>query len=63
MTIPTHPLLAQLDHAISIAQEQRCKKIILETARAKRFYLKHGFEHVGTPTERGIELYIMGLAL
>lgn len=52
-----------LDHAIEIAQAQMCKKIILETARAKRFYLKHGFEQLGIRTERGIELYIMGLEL
>ena len=50
-----------LDHAIHIAQRELCHVIILETARAKRFYLRHGFELVGTRCERGIELYVMQL--
>ena len=50
-----------LDHAIDIAQREQCNAIILETAHAKRFYLRHGFELVATRNQRGIELYVMQL--
>ena len=54
----------QLLHAaIEIARRERCTQIILETARAERFYLRHGFTKIGERQQRGILLHIMGLML
>ncbi|MEM7537543.1 MAG: N-acetyltransferase [Chloroflexota bacterium] len=48
-----------LDHAIEIAQREGCTHIILETARAQRFYLRHGFTVVSERQQRGIVLTVM----
>ena len=52
-----------LDCAIGIARQEGCRQIILETAHAERFYLRHRFRRVGARTERGIRLAIMVLDL
>ena len=52
-----------LDYAISVARREGCTQIILETAHAERFYLRHRFRRVGERTERGIRLAIMVLEL
>ena len=48
-----------LDEAIAIARREGCEEIILETAHAARFYLRHGFAKVGERQQRGIILHIM----
>ena len=52
-----------LDHAIAVAQQEGCRQIILETAHAERFYLRHRFRRIGERTERGIRMAIMLLEL
>ena len=52
-----------LNAAIEIAHREQCTQIILETARAERFYLRHGFTKIGERQQRGILLHIMGLTL
>jgi len=52
-----------LNHAIKIAKQQDCNQIILETAQARAFYLKHGFEIIGQRTQWDIRLDIMRLNL
>ena len=54
---------ALLDSAIAIARQEGCRQIILETAHAERFYLRHRFRRTGSRTERGIEMAIMVLDL
>ena len=48
-----------LDAAFAIARREGCRGIILETARAQRFYLRHGFETIAQRVQRGIPLYVM----
>ena len=48
-----------LDAAFAIARREGCRGIILETARAQRFYLRHGFETVAERSQRGIPLFVM----
>jgi ribosomal protein S18 acetylase RimI-like enzyme len=52
-----------LDCAIAIGRREGCVQIILETAHARRFYERHGFEKVGERRQRGIHLQIMRLKL
>lgn len=52
-----------LDSAVAIARREGCRQIILETARAERFYLRHRFRRTGVRIERGIEMAIMVLDL
>ena len=52
-----------LDSAIAIARQEGCRQIILETAHAERFYLRHRFRRIGARTERGIRMAIMVLDL
>lgn len=52
-----------LAHAVAIARREACLQIILETARAEQFYLRHGFRRVHERTERGIKLTVMLLDL
>lgn len=52
-----------LDHAVAIARREACLQIILETARAEQFYLRHGFRRVYERIERGIKLTVMLLDL
>lgn len=52
-----------LDRSISIARQEGCRQIILETAHAERFYLRHRFRRTGARTERKIEMAIMVLDL
>ena len=52
-----------LDRAVSIARQEGCAQIILETAHAERFYLRHRFRPAGVRTERGIRMAIMRLDL
>ncbi|MCB0112944.1 MAG: GNAT family N-acetyltransferase, partial [Caldilineaceae bacterium] len=48
-----------LDAAIEIACREACVEIVLETARAKEFYLARGFEWIGDRSQRGILLNVM----
>jgi len=52
-----------LDAAREIAYSEGCTEIILETARAKDFYLAHGFYTVGVRYQRGIRLDVMLLLI
>ncbi len=52
-----------LDRAVSIARQEGCAQIILETAHAERFYLRHRFQPAGVRAERGIRMAIMLLDL
>lgn len=52
-----------LDEAMAIARREGCKEIILETAHAERFYLRHGFTKSGERRQRGIVLHIMNYKL
>lgn len=49
--------------AIKIAKRERCTQIILETAHARSFYLRHGFMQLGERHQRDILLHIMTLSL
>lgn len=48
-----------LAHAVTIAHSEDCRAIVLETARAEQFYLRHGFVTTGQREQRGISLAIM----
>ena len=48
-----------LTHAITIAHAEGCRTIVLETAHAEQFYLRHGFVTTGQREQRGISLAIM----
>ncbi|MCL4862442.1 MAG: GNAT family N-acetyltransferase, partial [Caldilineaceae bacterium] len=52
-----------LDEAIAIARREGCEQIILETAHAERFYLRHGFAKLGERQQRGIILHVMQRSL
>lgn len=52
-----------LEQAVSIARQENCQQIILETAHAKKFYLRHGFTVLEERRQRGILLYVMGIAV
>lgn len=52
-----------LSYTIDFARSEGCQQIILETARAQRFYLRHGFETASERTQRGITLYVMTRSL
>lgn len=52
-----------LDRAVAIARQEGCRQIILETAHAERFYLRHRFRRTGVRMERGIRMAIMLLDL
>lgn len=61
--VPTHQqrgLGAQLlAYAMTLARHQACTAIVLETARAVRFYERHGFVKYGERRQRAILLHIM----
>ncbi len=48
-----------LEEAFAIAGREGCEQIVLETAMARRWYLRHGFEQIGERDQRGFPLYIM----
>ena len=52
-----------LDYAIAVARREGCTHIVLETARAKAWYLRHGFTVYSERAQRGIPLTVMQLAL
>jgi ribosomal protein S18 acetylase RimI-like enzyme len=52
-----------LKTAITLARQEGCRQIILETAHAERFYRRHGFEKLGERQQRGITLHILHLLL
>ena len=52
-----------LVHAIAVARAEGCTEIVLETAHAEPFYLRHRFRRIGERTERGIRMAIMLLEL
>lgn len=49
--------------AEAIAQQEGCHEIILETARARDFYLRHGYTQTGERVQRGIRLHVMAFSL
>ena len=51
------PLL--LAEALAVAGRENCAQIVLETAKARSWYLRHGFEQIGERDQRGFPLYIM----
>jgi len=53
--------LLLLDQAIEIARQEGCHQIVLETAHAQRFYLRHGFTVLSERTQRDIPLTVMAL--
>lgn len=55
--------LAVLDHLIKIAQQENCKKIVLETTHAQELYFKRGFHISHSRKDRGVRLDIMELSL
>lgn len=48
-----------VDQAISIARNENCRQIVLETAHAVAFYRRHHFTQIGERIQRDIPLYIM----
>ncbi|MDJ0754782.1 MAG: GNAT family N-acetyltransferase [Ardenticatenaceae bacterium] len=50
-----------LDYTIDLARREGCRQIVLETARARKFYLRHGFELLKERDQRGFPLYVMRL--
>lgn len=52
-----------LAYAAAVARQEGCTQIVLETAHAERFYLRHRFRRIGQRTQRGIRLAIMVLEL
>ncbi len=48
-----------LAHAITLAKQEQCTEIVLETAGAERFYRRHGFIKIGERFQRNILLHIM----
>lgn len=55
--------LRLLDHAVAVARQERCTRIVLETAHAEQFYRRRNFRRIGERTQRGITLAIMLLDL
>ncbi len=52
-----------LDYAITVARQEACTQIILETAKAEQFYARHRFRRVGERIQRGITLAVLVLDL
>ncbi|MEM7112830.1 MAG: GNAT family N-acetyltransferase [Chloroflexota bacterium] len=52
-----------LAYAEEFAISEGCREMILETARAKRFYERHGYGLVGEREQQGVHLYIMHRSL
>ena len=50
-----------LDKLMEIADNEGCRKIVVETTHAQGLFLKRGFKTVQNRTERGISLDIMSL--
>lgn len=48
-----------LDQAVEIAQREGCDQIVVQTASAREFYERRGFELVGERTEDDVELYML----
>lgn len=55
---------AQLvEYAVALAKQENCTTLVLETAHAERFYLRHGFVRWGERRQRNILLYILQMDL
>lgn len=52
-----------LNYLLDLAQAQGCTAIVLETAHAASFYLRHGFVTIGEREQRGITLIILQYSL
>ena len=52
-----------LNHLLTLATEQGCTEMILETAHAAGFYLRHGFSQLAVREERGIKLVVLNRRL
>lgn len=48
-----------LAYALTLAEREKCKQIVLETAWAEHFYTRHGFIKIGERFQRNILLHIM----
>ncbi|MEM7803023.1 MAG: GNAT family N-acetyltransferase [Chloroflexota bacterium] len=48
-----------LETVESIAGREDCHTVVLETARARPFYERHGYQFIGERNERGYPLYIL----
>lgn len=48
-----------LHHAEELARSEGCTDVILETARARKFYERHGYALVGERQQQGVLLYVM----
>ncbi len=48
-----------LSYAEQFAIEQGCSDVVLETARAKRFYERHGYQLMGEREQQGVYLYVL----
>ena len=48
-----------LKHAESLARSEGCTDVILETARAVRFYERHGYTLVSEREQQGVRLFVM----
>ncbi len=54
---------AILERLMSVARQQRCKRVILETTHAQRFYLRRGFQVANERRQGHVVLYIMQFTL
>ena len=52
-----------VEYAVTLAKQENCTTIVLETAHAERFYLRHGFVKRGERRQRDILLHIMQIDL
>jgi len=52
-----------VEYAVALAKQENCTTIVLETAHAERFYLRHGFVKRGERHQRNILLHILQMDL
>lgn len=48
-----------LQYAESLGRSEGCTDVILETARARKFYERHGYKLVGKREQQGVSLFVM----
>ena len=48
-----------LSYAEQIAIAEGCQDVVLETAHARRFYEKHGYQCIGERHQNGVHLFVM----
>ncbi len=52
-----------LDALLAVARQHNCYKVLVETALAQNFYLRHGWQPVKTRVQRGVTLDVFSLQL